>query len=280
MTAQELYRLLELPSDVLSRLEACAQPDLNWLTPEIKAQYLSRGTSKEGLAAMQAHVGDDPDGLQMLWVLLQMVLETHEEYIRRGMGEDVFTATMQMVTRTLHTQRQQTGSYRFPLSWWFWRYLSLAEFRLGSLEYEFVEEDGKREISLHIPRDADLRPSAVDASFAACRDFLSRFFPDWADVPWVCSSWLMSPALQYLLPETSNLLAFQNRFSVLSVNEDNMGVLNWVFPTHETVSEALPEDTSLQRRMKAWLLAGKKVGWTKAQLRVPPEARGSAPGPC
>ena len=78
---------------------------------------------------------------------------------------------------------------------------------------------------------------------------------------------MMSPALPQLLPATSNILAFQRRFEVLRVQEDSLGVLDWVFPPHSEVSAALPENTSLQRRMKAFLLAGGKVGWTKAQLR-------------
>lgn len=77
---------------------------------------------------------------------------------------------------------------------------------------------------------------------------------------------MMSPALPQLLPEGSNLLAFQRRFKVESVNEDSLGVLDWVFPPHKEVSDVLPESTSLQRRMKAWLLAGKKIGWARAVL--------------
>lgn len=83
----------------------------------------------------------------------------------------------------------------------------------------------------------------------------------------MCDSWMMSPALPQLLPEGSNVLAFQRRFTVESVNEDSLGVLDWVFPPHKEIGNALPEDTSLQRRMKAWLLEGKKVGWARAVLR-------------
>lgn len=146
----------------------------------------------------------------------------------------------------------------------------MEEYRIESLEYELVEENGQRCISIHIPSDADLSPAAIDASFAAFRAFLAQQYPDWTEAPWICDSWMMSPALKELLPQGSNILAFQTRFTVESVNEDSLGVLNWVFPPHKTVSKALPERTSLQRRMKAWLLAGKKVGWAKAVLTEKP----------
>lgn len=142
----------------------------------------------------------------------------------------------------------------------------MVEFRIGILEYELVEENGRREISLHIPSDADMSPAAIDASFASARAFLTQQYPDRQHAPWVCDSWMMSPALPQLLPEGSNILAFQQRFSVESVNEDSLGVLDWVFPPHKEVSDTLPENTSLQRRMKAWLLDGKKVGWARTVL--------------
>ena len=268
MTTRELYRLLDMPDEAVVRLEACAQPDLAWLTPEMKAAYLNRATWKEGLEAIQACLGEDPDGFRLLWVLLEMARETWAGYKARGISLEVFTETMKFVPRFLRSQLQQTGRLIFRWGWWFWRELAMVEYRVGCLEYELVtNEDGSREISLHIPSDADMSPASVDASFAAFRAFLASWYPDWADVPWICDSWMMSPALPQLLPATSNILAFQRRFEVLRVQEDSLGVLDWVFPPHSEVSAALPENTSLQRRMKAFLLAGGKVGWTKAQLR-------------
>lgn len=43
------------------------------------------------------------------------------------------------------------------------RYLALMEFRIGCLEYEFVEGDTNL-ISVHIPSDADLRKNSVEDS--------------------------------------------------------------------------------------------------------------------
>lgn len=268
MTFRELCDLLELPQEVILRLITCAQPDLDWLTEDLRAKYYTRATSGEGLEAIRARLGDDPDGFRMLWVMLQLACEAWDGYTLRGISREIFTETMKFITRFLRTGKEQTGSYTFTWGWWFWRQLSLVEFRIGCLEYELVENaDGTREISLHIPSDADLRPASVDDSFAAFRTFLAGYFPDWQDAPWICDSWMMSPALENLLGEGSNILAFQRRFDRIFTNEGYEGALDWVFPTYHEVSEALPEKTSLQRKMKAWLLAGNKVGWTKAVLR-------------
>lgn len=89
-----------------------------------------------------------------------------------------------------------------------------------------------------------------------------------------CESWLLSPALVCLLPEGSNILKFQQSFDLLSQNPEPMDVLEWVFRLTEgqqktTPLERLPEETSLQRSMKAFLLHGGKVGTARARLIRP-----------
>jgi len=78
-----------------------------------------------------------------------------------------------------------------------------------------------------------------------------------------CDSWLLSPVLEELLPESSRILAFQHRFRILSVDRDNTGAIGWIYPGYREPSGQLPEDTGLQRRMKAFLLSGGKPGWAE-----------------
>jgi hypothetical protein len=145
MTTLELYRLLDMPDEAVERLNACAQPDLAWLTPEMKAAYLNRATWKEGMEAIQARLGEDPDGFRMLWVLLEMARETWAGYQTRGVSREIFAETMKFVPRFLRSQLQQTGRLIFRWGWWFWRELAMVEYRVGCLEYELVtNEDGSR----------------------------------------------------------------------------------------------------------------------------------------
>ena len=48
MTTQALYQLLQLPQDVIDRLNGCAQSDLNWLPPDTKALCLNRAAAGDG----------------------------------------------------------------------------------------------------------------------------------------------------------------------------------------------------------------------------------------
>lgn len=265
--SSEWYGLLEMPEEVTSMLEAIGAEEPIAVPDALKAAYLCRETAEKGCEQIRALLGDDPNGMKMLYVVLQMAGETWEKYRKKGIPADIFAQTMKLAPRFLRSRHGWSGEWKFVHGWWIWRELAMVEFRVGCLEYELVEEEGRRFISLHIPSDADMSAESIDASFASFRAFLHTYYPEWENLPWECDSWMMSPALEQLLPEGSKILAFQRRFQVLEENEDSMGVLEWVFPGYSEVSEHLPENTSLQRKMKKWLLGGKKVGWTRAVLR-------------
>ena len=72
MTSQELYELLELPREVTGMLNSMSPDDLPLMTDASKALYLNRATAGDGLKAMQAALGEDPDGMKLLWALLGM----------------------------------------------------------------------------------------------------------------------------------------------------------------------------------------------------------------
>ncbi len=81
----------------------------------------------------------------------------------------------------------------------------------------------------------------------------------------VCESWLLSPALKELLPSESRILRFQEAFDLTEENPEDSSAMEWVFYVTEKQRgsvqiEDLPENTSLQRKMKAMLQAGKKPG--------------------
>ena len=89
-----------------------------------------------------------------------------------------------------------------------------------------------------------------------------------------CESWLLSPALADLLPENSNIRRFQRAFALVSHDPEPNDVLEWVFRLTEsqqetTAWEDLPEETGLQRSMKAFLLSGGRVGTAKGRLSWP-----------
>ena len=232
---------------------------------------------EEGLSALKEALGEDEDGMKLFAAQSMEALLALHEYEERGIGRDIFLATMAFMARFSKEALVRRGREEWTWGWWFPRQLALKEFRLGALEYEMTEGaafGGKpsggntRRIFLHIPADADLSDGAVDASLATAKAFFSKYFPAFADAEYVCGSWMLSPALSEIMPETSRVRRFSERFSVVFWGEDSPAFRDWIFPSAVAAPvEELPEATSLQRAAKQLLLAGGKIGWAEGVLK-------------
>lgn len=235
----------------------------------------------------EAPLPGDLRGADVLAEQLLKAVENRRNGPWRGIEEDVWIDTMRCYTRFVNEHHASLGFYGFDRGFWTTRQRDAKLFRLGALEYELLRgEDGATAVGLHIPSDASLGPEGLDASLARARDFLARRFPEWADAPIVCDSWLLSPALKGLLPPDSRILRFQAAFDLTATNPEPDEVLQWVFGLAEAQKagarlEELPEDTALQRSMKAFMRAGGRVGIAEGVLARPFQAgqnAGKQPG--
>ena len=222
------------------------------------------------------YCGRDPsdggDGAEILAQQLLTAVENREAGCWETIPEEIWVDTMKCFTRFVREHHRSLGRWGFDRDFWTTRQVGARLFRIGQLEYELWEEDGQRAIGLHIPSDARMDMALLDDSVAQARRFLKEFFPDWADVHMECESWLLSPALSGLLPENSRILQFQRAFDIIQVNPEPMDVLEWVYCLTENQQKtaslaSLPEDTSLRRNMKAYLLSGGKVGTAMGHLK-------------
>lgn len=232
-----------------------------------------RVSGEEGLNALKGALGEDADGMKLFVAQSMEALLALREYEERGIGREIFRATMAFMARFSGEALARQGRVEWTWGWWFPRQLTLREFRLGALECEMTEGAAfggkpaggdRRRIFLHIPADADLSDGAVDASVAAAKAFFPKHFPDFADAEYVCESWMLSPALREIMPEASRVRRFSERFSVVFWEEDSPAFRDWIFPTAVSApAEDLPEATSLQRAVKRHLLAGGTIGWAE-----------------
>ena len=222
----------------------------------------------------------DADGMKILACMMRAMQDSHALYIEEKIPEKIFADTMKCFTRFLKEHEVSFGCCGFDRDFWTGRQLSLLLFRLGELEFEIVSEEGENAgmaqsekdspylLHVHIPSDADLSTERCDESFRMAEQFFAEHFPKTAGSKFACDSWLLSPALKELLPEGSRILQFQNRFEVKSWNQDADDFLEWVFKRKDLPLEELPEETSLQRKMKAYLLNGEKIGEAYGEIPV------------
>jgi hypothetical protein len=71
-----------------------------------------------------------------------------------------------------------------------------------------------------------------------------------------CCSWLLSPTLAEILPETSNIVAFLTPYHKYPIKTQGQAVFSFLYPKKVEKYEDLEENTSLQRKVKELYLSG------------------------
>lgn len=208
---------------------------------------------------LQDILGEDKQHIKILSCMLYLTIETYTLYQNYGISDNIYIDTMSCFTRFIKECYEKTGNYTFDREWWTARQVGFHLFRLGDLEYEMVYQDGNPMISIHIPSDAVFTTESVDESLCIAKSFFRRFFPQFQDSTYICESWLLEPTLQDMLTSTSNIVRFQSRFRIIEQGEPNNEFIEWLYHTNITDYNSLPEQTSLQRKMKKYLLSGGTV---------------------
>ncbi len=277
MELATLYHLIGLQPEMAERLERCRtgrsfkpfEPYLEQLTlPE---------TAQEAYQSLKELLGDDPDGVAMLYCQLEAAKRVHARYQEKGIPERIFADTMGCFPRFLAECEKKDGRMHFDRGWWSYRQTSMRLFRIGALEYEFRTQEGEQVIALHVPSGVDLSEQSVERSLGQAGRFFRTYYRDYEYKRYVGTSWLLSPALRPLLPETSHIRSFQDRFEIVREYPDNKEFLELVFQVPGDTSYAqLPEATSLQRGVKALLLRGGTVGAAYGTMERPEYGSGTA----
>lgn len=124
-------------------------------------------------------------------------------------------------------------------------------------DWELAVKPGDNIIALHLPGGMKL---SKEITLQAIRDAFAhaeKYYPDYAPKAIHCGSWLLNPELHDFLGESSNITAFASLFHLHPTKCKGQGVFNFVFKTSvDPDLTTLPEDTRLQRWLKAKYLAG------------------------
>lgn len=261
MDREVLYELIGLPPEVRDRLRlVCEELDLGQAEPHLE-RMMEQDTAKEAYEELTAFLAEDEDCMKMLYCQLECARRQFERYRKKRIAKTVYADTMKCFTRFLKECGQKNGRMFFDRGWWTYRQVSMGLFRIGALEYEFRERGEERAVAVHIPTDADLSPEAVERSLQETALFFKTCYPDFKYDRYTCESWLMSPVLKQLLPGSSNIVAFQERFTIKSVDKEEREYIEWLFQVPmDTAYDRLPERTTLQRKVKKLLSAGGTVG--------------------
>lgn len=129
-------------------------------------------TAPDALAHLTALFPDE-DGVGVLACSLLCACKAYKEYQKKGISDTVYFETMKCFTRFIDETQKRTGRLAFDRGWWTYRQISMQLFRIGELEYEFVEYEGRPALSIHIPSDAHFSRELVGESLLRRAPFWS-----------------------------------------------------------------------------------------------------------
>lgn len=124
-------------------------------------------------------------------------------------------------------------------------------------DWELAVKPGDNIISLHLPGGMKLNKEITRQAVRDAFRHAKKYYPDYAPKAIHCGSWLLNPELAEPLGENSNIMAFASVFHLHPTKCQGQSVFNFVFKASVNPDLAtLPEDTRLQRWLKAKYLAG------------------------
>lgn len=218
--------------------------------------YLIYKNMNEALTQTQTILGEDADGIKILSCMLKASVDAYGIYQEKGIPDEIYFATMKCFPRFIDETYETTGKLCFDRYWWTTRQAGCHLFRIGELEYEIKQIGKDAVIGIHIPSDVNFSPLAVEKSLHDAYKFFEKYYPSLSNVEYHCHSWLLDAQLKDMLGNNSNIVSFQNRFEIFDEGEVGTEFVEWLYNTKSTDYDTLPENTSLQIKMKKHLLAG------------------------
>lgn len=250
---QRLYRLFRSYEEQYEK-----NPSLDY---QSMLKELETAGKEEGISYYTLH----------LLIFIIFSRKTWEYYQEKGISREIYHDSMADLRWKLFECRKMYGIWGSFVAFWFPWWFELKRFALGRMQYELIEfkdeyeKDGIRltgdskVVNVHIPSCGPLDPEKVKASYEKAAEFFKDEFPD-GQVVFVCDSWLLFPAHDEMLPETSNIRKFKADYDVYKSREGNGDLWRIFYGAEEKGFENLPEDSGLMRAYKKWLCAGKMAG--------------------
>jgi hypothetical protein len=210
-----------------------------------------------------------------VYVFLAALPYTRAYHRERGIPADVSRRTLVDLGRNMAAHRRRHGRTGVQAPRWLTHHFRGELYQLGRLQFERARL-GQRTLTrlaaagldtgahslclnLHIPDfHGPLSPAAVDRSLALAREFFARHFPEERYRTVTCHSWLLDAQLRKYLPGDSNIVRFQERFSVAREDMEPADAepVRFVFGDPELPVESLPRRTAVERAVGDHLRAG------------------------
>ncbi len=202
-------------------------------------------------------------------------------YEEAGLDEKIWRASMLDFKYKLRECEAISGMIGLRGDTWFENWYYAKRVALHRLQFElrparaphkserFNVELGDTLVTLHIPsmREIPFDKQNRELSYRLAEEYFAPRL-DGAPLVFTCHSWLLAPFHRDILPRGSNIRDFLNEFELGEFVEHRDEL--WRIFNRETSDlppdDELPEETSLQRAYKRFLLSGGRVGSAQGYL--------------
>ena len=265
--SSDLERMLAEPESkaIIEKQVALYETDVNRNYGEILSE-IDKAAEIAGVHKYSAEL--------LIFILFSKRLR--ELYKQNGISDKIWFDSMCDLKWKLWECKAVKGSWGSFVAGWFPGFFNLTRFALGRLQFEIVEFDGEYEkdgkklkkgdkvINVHIPRTlTPLDKKSRDDAYAQAAEFF-RNMTDGAPIAFVCSSWLLYPEAEKILPAHSNIRGFMADYDIIRSKVDEEGDYHnmWRLFDMDFTGDFndYPEDSSLRRAYKKFLLDGNRTG--------------------
>ena len=193
----------------------------------------------------------------------------------KGIAKEITVATLKDVNIWIENYKTQFGKDGIAAFPWLCNHGLGDLFRLGRLQFRIEKSHkgipGEYAIETHIAQGEPLIAEDCLESFAMAKEFFKKYFPEYSPECFMCDSWLLNPNLSDILPDDSNIIKFMKMWTPVPFESDNSAlaierIFGFGFDANDIANA--PENTSLQRKLKAYLLSGGDMDITLGYRRI------------
>lgn len=207
--------------------------------------------------------------MMALAVILKLAVDVKDNYDKKGIDEKIYYDTMS----DIKIWCEKTGNKGIREYMWLQNHVKSELFRLGRLQFQLYGcknktlmynklpfRYGDNLIYVHIPEGEKLSEDKCLESFAMAKAFFSEFFPEYKYEYYFCESWLLFDGNRDFMKQDSNIVKFMNLFEHCYSMKIDVQAIERIYGKRKLLNRNYSENTDLQRRAKAYMLSGNKLG--------------------
>lgn len=120
-----------------------------------------------------------------------------------------------------------------------------------------VLRKGDDVIGVHIPSDGPLDPDYSNESYERAKEIFQKCYPEYDFKAFTCFSWLLEKRLRGIMGRETNITKFADKYTGYPIVGSGGAIYSFLFNQPKRIPvEQLPEETSMHRLVKKYLLDG------------------------